>query len=209
MCGRQALRVWITAMGTVFAVLAAGVAAPGCGSEQQVDDLVAMPETTTNTTPITGDETDHATAVFAEVAKAVPAIPIYGPSQLPVGVTVASDWWPVLEAERPEAYQGPAVGNPRIDHGDTGASTVQVVLQAGEGWLVVLENFRGDLGDVTGEPAGEVDGHTATLYELNGGHLVQWSDSGRWYGVFGRGVPEDMVVATAFSMHLMIAAQKH
>lgn len=208
MGGRKTLRVWIIAMGAGLAVLAAGVAAAGCGSEQQADDLVAIPETTTNTTATNGDETDYVTAVFAQVADAVPAMPIYGAAELPVGVTVASDWWPVLEAVGPEAYQGSAVGNPRIDDGDAGDAQVQVVLQAGEGWLVVLEDFRGDLGDVAGEAVGEVDGHTATLYELNGGRLVQWSDSGRWYGVFGRGVAEDVVVATALSMHLMNAAQK-
>lgn len=207
MRGRQTLRVWITAMGAGLAVLGAGAAVPGCGGGQQADDLVAIPGTTVTTTTTAGGDADGATAVFAEVAEAVPSMPVYGPADLPVGVTVASGWWPVLEAEGPEAYQGPAVANPRIKGGDAGDAEVQVVLQAGEGWLVVLENFRGDLGDVTGKAVGEVDGHTATLYELNGGRLVQWSNSGRWYAVFGRGVAEDGVVAVALSMRLMIPAE--
>jgi hypothetical protein len=208
MGGRQTLRVWLITLGAGFAVLAAGVASPGCGSRQQAGDLLVVPGTTTANTATNGAERDDATAVFTELAKALPGVPIYGPAELPAGVIVASDWWPVLETEGPEKYQGPVVSNPRVDDGDAGDAEVQVVLQAGEGWLLVVEDFRGDLGDVTGEAVGEVDGHAATLYEINGGQLVQWSDSGRWYGVFGRGVPEDLVVATALSMHLVIAAEK-
>ena len=195
-------------LGVVFAVLAGGVATPGCGGGRQADDLAAIPGTTMTTAATIGGETDGASAVFAQVAEAVPSIPIYGPAELPAGVTVADDWWPVLESEGPGTYQGQAVSNPRIQGGDVGDAQIQVVLQAREGWLVVLENFRGDLGEVSGEAVGEVDGHTATLYELNGGRLVQWSDSGRWYGVFGRDVAEELVVATALSMHLLSAAEK-
>jgi hypothetical protein len=207
---RQKLRVWLIALVTGLVVLAAGVAAAGCGGGQQTDELVAIPATTTTTTSgeTTAGDTGGATTVFAEVAEAVPSMPIYGTAMLPAGVTVAVGWWPVLESEGPETYQGPAAGNPRIVGGDdAGDAEVQVVLQAGEGWLVVLEDFRGDLGDVTGKYVGDVDGHTATLYEVNGGRLVQWSDSGRWYGVFGRGVAEDMVVTLALSMRLMIPAE--
>ena len=75
-----------------------------------------------------------------------------------------------------------------------------MVFQAGDGWLAILENFRGDLGDVTGTPVGSVAGNPATLYEVNGGELVQWSQDGRWYGVFGRGVARDVVVAVALGM---------
>lgn len=207
MCGVQTLRVWTIALSAGFAVLAAGVAAPGCGGAQQADHLVVVPGVTATTTVPGGAEADSANAVFAQAAESVPAMPIYGPTTLPVGVTVASQWWPVLQAEGPEAYQGPPVSNPRIDDGGAGEGEVQVVLQAGDGWLVVLENFRGDLGDVTGQEVGEVDGHTATLYELNGGRLVQWSDSGRWYGVFGRGVAEDLVVSAALSMRRVIPAE--
>jgi hypothetical protein len=204
---RHKLRVWIITLVSGLGVLAAGAAAAGCGGGQQADDLIAVPLTTTTTIATAVVETGGATTVFAEVAEAVPAMPIYGLSELPVGVTVAFGWWPVLEVEAPELYQGPAAGNPRIVGGYAGGAEVQVVLQAGEGWLVVLEDFRGDLGDVTGKYVGEVDGHTATLYEVNGGRLVQWSDSGRWYGVFGRGVAEDMVVSLALSMRLMNPAE--
>ncbi len=68
------------------------------------------------------------------------------------------------------------------------------------GWLVILENFQGDLGDVTGMPVGEVAGEPAALYEVNGGQLVQWSQDGRWYGVFGRGIPGQDVIDTALGM---------
>jgi hypothetical protein len=79
-----------------------------------------------------------------------------------------------------------------------------VVFSRGTGWIVVVENFRGDLGDVTGREVGSVGGHGATLYEnVNGGTLVQWSDGGRWYGVFGRDVPTEEVVSLALGMGLV------
>jgi hypothetical protein len=209
MCGRRMLRVWFVSLASGLVVLAAGGAAPGCGGGQRADELVAVPTTMTTTTGVTNaGDTGGATGVFVELAKAVPSMPIYGPSELPGGVTVASVWWPVLDAEGPEGYEGPVVANPRIAGGDGGDPEVQVILQAAKGWLVVLENFRGDLGDVTGKAVGEVDGHTAILYELNGGRLVQWSDGGRWYGLFGRGVAEESVVATALSMDLIVPAGK-
>jgi hypothetical protein len=65
---------------------------------------------------------------------------------------------------------------------------------------VIIENFRGDLGDVRGTPVGNVAGRPATLYEFADGSLVQWSDQGAWYGVFGRGVDAADVLGTALSL---------
>jgi hypothetical protein len=114
-----------------------------------------------------------------------------------------ADWWPVLYLHGPAEYEGPLVANPRVSAGPDGAVEAQVVLQRGNGWLVILENFRGDLGEVTGAAVGEIAGHSAHLYEVNGGTLVQWSDGGSWYGVFGRGVPATEVVQLALSVRLM------
>jgi hypothetical protein len=118
-------------------------------------------------------------------------------------MTVPDCWWPVVELKTPDEYSGPAAPNPLILEGGAAAPEIQVILQLPGGWLDVLENFRGDLGDVSGRPAGSVVGHTATLYEVNEGWLVQWSDRGRWYGVFGRGLPAETVVESALNMILI------
>ncbi|MFH0917397.1 MAG: hypothetical protein V1912_13260 [bacterium] len=141
--------------------------------------------------------------VFADIAKLTAPTPTYGLVELPAGISIPADWWPVLSTTAPGDHGGPVVSNPRITGEIPGAQEVQLVLRMSDGWLVVLENFRGDLGDVTGSPVGRVAGHIATLYALNGGVLVQWSDQGAWYGVFGRGVPSTDVVRIALGMTLV------
>jgi hypothetical protein len=48
-----------------------------------------------------------------------------------------------------------------------------------------------------------VDGNRADLYSVNGGELVQWSKNGCWYGVFGRGLSRDVILAAALAMKVM------
>ena len=86
---------------------------------------------------------------------------------------------------------------------DTGQTQVQLVLQVGDGWAVLVENFRGDLGDVEGKFVGEVGDHVANLYSVAGGRLVQWSDGGRWYGVFGRGLSDAELVRLALETQVI------
>jgi hypothetical protein len=138
--------------------------------------------------------------VFAQIADVMAPAPTYGMAELPSGITIAATWWPVPLMAAPTDYEGPVVSNPRITGEGPGEQEVQLVLAMGGGWLVILENFRGDLGDVSGRPVGQVAGRDATLYELNGGSLVQWSDQGAWYGVFGRGLPTTAIVRIALSM---------
>jgi hypothetical protein len=140
---------------------------------------------------------------FAAIARATAPLPAYGLTELPPGVAVSATWWPVLSMSAPGDYTGPAVSNPRIGEGGPGAREVQLVLESDGGWLLLLENFRGDLGDVSGSPVGQVAGHAATLYGLADGSLVQWSDRGAWYGVFGRGLPPAEVVGVALGMVLL------
>jgi len=64
----------------------------------------------------------------------------------------------------------------------------------------VVEDFHGDLGDVSGTEVGAVGGEPATLFALSGGELIQWSDGGRWYGLFGRGIARSDLVAAALGM---------
>jgi len=104
----------------------------------------------------------------------------------------------VIESASP-AQNAVRHDNPYVVGGGDDAE-VQIVLQADKGWLVIIENFHGDLGDVTGTHAGAVDGNPASIYEVNGGQLVQWSRDGKWYGVFGRGVSRDAILALALGM---------
>jgi hypothetical protein len=138
-------------------------------------------------------------AVFAQLATTSSPMAIFAPTYLPDGTVLAPEWLPVVESEDPTAYDGPPVSNPRV-LGSGANSDIQVTFQSGGGWLAVLEGFRGDLGDVEGTPVGLADGHAGTLYQVNGGDLVQWSKDGLWYGVFGRDMSRDDVVDVAHGM---------
>jgi hypothetical protein len=141
--------------------------------------------------------------VLADLARSRAPMPIYGLTGLEPETDISAHWWPVLYLQAPAEYEGPLAPNPRVSSGQDGMAEVQLVLQHGGGWLVMLENFRGDLGEVSGAEVGTVAGHSAALYEVNGGALVQWSDGGCWYGVFGRRVPVAEVVRLALSARLI------
>jgi len=180
----------------ITAGLATGAAAGGCGAEVPEGDGGEAPIVST-TLAGRGQTVD---GVFADLAESLAPMPIYAPMQSGLDIRLADGWWPVIELNDPGEYQGPATDNPRVVGGAVGDAEVQVVLDCEGGWLVVVENFRGDLGDVKGERVGTLEGRDAYLYEVGGGLLVQWSDGGRWYGVFGREVPAALVVETALSM---------
>ena len=97
---------------------------------------------------------------------------------------------------------GPPVSNPRLRL-EGGEPQAEVLVEVPGGGLLFLENFRGDLGDVTGEAVGDVAGRPASRYELAGGTLVQWSDTGRWYAVYGWGEGAEHVVAVAQEMRVL------
>lgn len=142
---------------------------------------------------------DGVDEVFAPLAASVEPMVVFAPATLPEGTAVAQHWLPVIASAAPQAYDGPEVSNPKVV--GSGAETeIQAVFTSGRGWIVVIENFHGDLGDVEGMPVGAVDGDPAGLFEVNGGELVQWSRDGRWYGVFGRGLSRDAVVGIALGM---------
>jgi hypothetical protein len=141
--------------------------------------------------------------VFRQVASEVQPMPVYGWTSLPPGARLADAWWPVLEYESRSDYQGETGVNPYVTGVGSAYPQVQVVLQVGDGWVVLLEDFRGDLGDVQGNLVGEVAGHAANLYDAGSGALVQWSDTGKWYGVFGRGVAKDELVALALAAQIV------
>ncbi len=161
----------------------------------------AEPATEQTVTSLTGSASDtptvqEAVAVLAESAE---PLVVFAPAYLPEDAVLATGWWPVVEFEDPALYPEPAQPNPRVTT-DGSMPQAEVVISVGEGWLDLLQNFRGDVGDTPGRPVGEVAGLPATLFEINGGTLVQWQREGLWYGVFGRGVPEEQVMRVALSM---------
>lgn len=192
------------------------VAPAGCGYVSESTATTAVPATVppdaagvsqtplaTSTTlpePRAGATFD---AVFQAMALAMAPVPVYGLVGLPTDAVLPAEWWPVIELGDPGDYEGERFPNPRVIGETSEEPQAQLVLGVEEGWLLVFENLRGDLGDVQGEPVGTVGGHRATLYEVNGGNLVQWSDGGRWYGVFGREVSPDRLVELALSAELV------
>jgi hypothetical protein len=147
-----------------------------------------------------GSSQSEIARLFAELTRELAPLPVYGLEELPAQASIPAEWWPAASTDSPSAYDGPQVPNPWVSDSPPGTQEAQVLLKLGDGWLMVIENLRGDLGDVQGDAVGNVAGRPATLYELPGGVLVQWSDQGAWYGVFGRGVDADTVVRTALSL---------
>jgi hypothetical protein len=139
--------------------------------------------------------------IFAALAEAQP-IAIFAPTQLPDGAALARQWLPVIESHDPASYEGGPESNPRVVGSGLDAE-IQVIFKVGGGWLAIIQNFRGDLGDVSGSPVGAVAGSPATVYQINGGHLVQWARDGLWYGVFGRGMSRDATIALALGMQVV------
>ena len=155
------------------------------------------------------DEPGHEQSVdtvFAELANLLAPLRVYCPTTLPAGASLAKTWWPVVQSPDPSAYDGPEISNPRVDSVDGLAVSAQAVFETAGGWLVVLENFRGDLGDVPGKDVGLVDGHPARSYVVGDGLVVQWSDDGLWYAIFARGVDESEVIGMALGMRVLAPA---
>jgi len=171
------------------------VGVQGCGVESVPAPASDMP------TVVVAETEAEATfpAEFVAMAQALAPITVYGWQEPPGDATVAKERWPVVDYGSPTEYEGPPRPNPWVNP-DPYEPEAQLVLKVTGGWLAVLENFRGDLGDVAGSPVGSVGESSATLYEINEGWLVQWSHQGRWYGVFGRGVGREALVNAALLM---------
>jgi hypothetical protein len=143
--------------------------------------------------------------LFAELARELAPLPVYGLAELPPGGSIPAEWWPAVSIDSPSSCDGSTGPNPWVSESPPGAKEAQVLLRLREGWLMIVENFRGDVGDAQGVAVGEVEGRPASLFELPGGTLIQWSDKGAWYGVFGRGVTVEDVIETAHALHLIDA----
>lgn len=176
-------------------------AAQGCsGTSTSLAPFVGD-STSLESVPVTAEPADTV-QLFADLAAEVAPRAVYAPAYLPDGAALASSWAPVIESNDPGSYGGPPRSNPYVV-GSGPDAEAQIVYEVGQGWLVFIDNFHGDLGDVSGEYVGTVEDRPAALFVLNGGLLVQWSNNGCWYGVFGRGVSRDVILAAALGMKVM------
>lgn len=185
----------------VVAALACVGCLAGC-SEGKATVAVEAVQTTTSVVESEGVSTQAGTAVFRSMQEAMEPVQVFGLAQVPDDMVVAQNWWPVVEDESPNASRFEV--NPRVVGAGEMEPEGQLLFRCGDGWVCILENFRGDLGDVQGEAVGAVAGAPAYGFEVNGGWLVQWAYEGRWYGVFGRGVSRALINTTALSLTLVI-----
>lgn len=147
-----------------------------------------------------GSPASDISGAFAEVRKQLGAMTLYEPGTLPAGSELHHCWWPASSGQEYDAQADSGEPNPRVT-GIDASPEVRVLLKVAGGWVEILEGVRGDLGELPNEPAGDVAGHSARSYRLMGGYLVQWSDDGRWYAVYGRGVGLEDVKRVAQGMH--------
>ncbi|MHB8868265.1 MAG: hypothetical protein ACYC6T_06515 [Thermoleophilia bacterium] len=186
------------AVGIVLVCAVGGVPlflATGCGTSTSTKTeplpstptAQTVPPVSTSTTPSAGSPSTGWEPPSADVLAAFTersaemACPLYVPALLPSGTLLG-----------PRGVDLP-LGN------DVGAELV-VDLVVDGGVVQVGEGIAADIGDVPGEPCGEVAGRPATAYRMLGGVLVQWSAEGWWYGVFSRDVPRETVIGVALSM---------
>jgi len=152
---------------------------------------------------------------FESVLLQLQPLPVYAPTALPEGATLADSWRPIIApvdsksligSSSSPAEEGPpaleAAPNPRLIDGPQ-EPQAEIMVDTPRGPLLFLENFRGDLGDVSGDDIGTINGHPAVIFGLAGGWLVQWSDEGRWYCVYGSGMSKEDVAGVALEMDLL------
>jgi hypothetical protein len=137
---------------------------------------------------------------FATAEAGAEGLRLYAPTLLPLSTVAPDTWWPISEVDSPAAYAGPRVPNPRLLPEEGSPPEIRVALKSSDGWLEIIENVRGDLGDVKGTSIGTISGHQAALYAVGGSYCVQWSDSGIWYAVFARGWSEEDVREVALDL---------
>ena len=137
---------------------------------------------------------------FATAEAGADGLRVYAPTLLPNSTVAPDTWWPISEVDSPSAYAGPRVSNPHILSEEGGLPEIRVALKSSDGWLEIIEDVRGDLGDIEGTSIGTISGRQATLYVVEGCYCVQWSDEGIWYAVFARGWSEEDIREVALDM---------
>lgn len=145
------------------------------------DYVAAAPSESEHTEDVAWTEpSSEILSAFNALRTVVGQKPLFIPTTLPESTVVnnngsAVDW-----------VSAPAIGEVRVLTGD--------------GFLQFLEVVEGDLGDLPGREVGRIQDEVAVAYRLMGGILVQWRCAGAWYGVYGKGLPEDVVIKIALGM---------
>jgi len=151
--------------------------------------------------PADWDAPDGSVArAFAAAEAGADGLRVYAPTLLPNSTVALDTWWPISEVDSPGSYAGPQVSNPHILSEEGGLPEIRVALKSSDGWLEIIENVRGDLGDIEGTSIGTISGHQATLYVMEGCYCVQWSDQEIWYALFARGWSEEDIRVVALDL---------
>ena len=148
-----------------------------------------------------GPPSPEVARAFSQLDARLAGLRLYVPSELPADTSLPAAWWPISSGKSPALWTGQASANPRVI-GQGADAEVRVALRVGPGdsWVEILERVKGDLGDLTGEPVGHVAGHQATAYRFMGGDLIQWSDGGAWFAVYGRNLKSGAARRIALAM---------
>lgn len=183
-------------------LVGAPAATPATTATGSATLTLPAPSTTVGSGPVPwAPPSQEVVAAFQALETSLPGVRLYVPERLPAGTTIARGWWPVSLGKSPTVWTGPATANPQVT-GEPDDPQVSIVLRVGDGdaWLEVLERFKGDLGDIPSRPGPDVAGRPAASYRLHGGDLIQWSDGGSWFGVYGRHLAAGVTAEVAASM---------
>lgn len=104
---------------------------------------------------------EEITRAFQRLKGRVGDRPVYAPTLLPPGSTLAQE-----------------------AAGQEGEARARVIIQTPQGTVEFLEVIEGDLGDLPSTALVLQDGRQAAAYHLLAGILVQWSEEGALYGVY-------------------------
>ena len=177
----EPVRIAFVCVALLHALLVAG-----CGASSEPSTTTSLGRVTSESNPGGSSVDDWGPPsaavidVFAHEAARVD-LPLYLPSRLPSGSMVS------------------AGGGTSTPLSEAGARSV-VELTTDLGTVAVAQGIEGDVGDMPGEPCGDVAGHPAFVYRLAQGYLVQWSDPPWLYGVFSDAMPKDTVISLALAM---------
>jgi hypothetical protein len=141
--------------------------------------------------------------ILAAIDKADDAtgdLPMLRPRELPPCSRLAGEWRP-LDREPAASTSGEerALENPWIAGGGTDYE-VRILLEVGENaWVELITGVRGDMGELPGRAVSLRGDLTGMVYDVLGGHFVQWQSNGTAHAVFAVGLSEQDTVRVARS----------
>ena len=172
-------------------------------ARRTMPSVSSLPPTTapSHSTADWGPPSPEVARAFSQLDDRLAGVRLYAPGELPADTSIAATWWPISSGKSPALWADHPAPNPRVI-GRGADAEVRVALRVGRGdsWVEILERVKGDLGDLTGEPIGRVAGHEATAYRFMGGDLIQWSDGGAWFAVYGRNLKSGAARRIALAM---------